>query len=337
MATLTATMPSALDDSLVNKRRGRKSHSFACGYADCGCFGVGELKCSQCCCVFHADCARKAKVVFLNGGQDEVMCAECAVESGVRAPDDLGEASNNYVQPSAGDMPVTDLQSLSASLHQGFRNIDCKLMDIGKKLLDFNTQVSNNRADIASIRTDVQALDSRIRAVEALTSALNMPSSSTSSSPGSLVNAAARTPAGQVNDLASELQDRMYRSNNVMLYNLQPSSDTTDVVLVQNALERIHNINVQAISTRRFTKPTRPNMPPPVIVRFSSREEVGRVLRNWKCLPDGLRVSPDHTKAQREQYNSLRREAALHNAAHPSDLRVVRFVNGVPTMQSQKN
>lgn len=357
-----------LDDSFVNKSRARKSHALACDFSECECFGMGRLKCSLCSACFHDDCARRAGCMFLDGPQEEVICGDCAATggaqgtvaaevqvaaetakslsirtavvagtqgaAGLRDAEDEADQLTTVEPPEV--QPANDVQSLAETLNRSFEKIDATLADIGKTLVDFNVQVCSNKADISLIRADMQAFDARLRAAEASSSAngaaaplstvQSVMSSDTSSFP----------LAGNTTDLASELQDRMYRSSNLMLYNLQASADVGDVDLVRKVLEPINNINVQAISVRRFTKSSKLNMPPPIIVRFSSREEVGRVLRGWKRLQDGVRVSPDHTKAQRDQYNALKREVTQHNSTHPTDIKMVRFINGVPTVQKQK-
>lgn len=73
-----------LDDTYVSRHMTRKSHTFACDFAECNCFGKGTLKCSQCTSCVHDECARKANCVFLDGFLYELLCGEYAAVNGLQ-------------------------------------------------------------------------------------------------------------------------------------------------------------------------------------------------------------------------------------------------------------
>lgn len=140
-----------------------------------------------------------------------------------------------------------------------------------------------------------------------------------------------------MDDVTAELQDRLSRALNIILYNLPMEDGGDDLNNIRRALSSIKNIDLNNISARRFTKPERIGCPPPVIVRLASTHDVNRVLRNWKLLAHGVQVAADRTRAQREVYSRLRKEADAFNSNSTGSKNRVRYVNGTPTLSISKS
>ena len=121
------------------------------------------------------------------------------------------------------------------------------------------------------------------------------------------------------------------------MYDLPSSSDSSDVDIVRSSFSKINNLNLNNIHVRRFTKPTSKSDIPPIIVRFSSTDEVHRVMKNWNLLPKGVSVSGDLTRTQRDQANQLRSQVPKYNEEHPNSPKIVRFLNGNPSLITKKN
>lgn len=367
-------MQSGSNDSFVSKRRHVKSHSFACDFEDCGCFGMGGLQCQQCSRSFHEECAVKSGCIFVDGDRDRIICDICSFSANSQVPAGASSALGGDTQlPSSsraltGDLEshdlrdpsphdsgnssratsppgidvhqsqdtVREIQKLSEWLKQQLKetqesilknNVSLgetnrSLRSLENKLASYDTRISINSADISCMKTKLDSLADQLSASPPAPGAAAMCDSSGAS----------------VEVVASELQDRIRRSVNIMVYNLSPSVEQSDPDRVRAALGRIENLNLSNISVRRFSKPTRANAPPPVLVRMSSSEEASRVLRNWKLLPGGVNVTADRTKAQRDLYKKLKEEAVMYNRANPNSSRkVIKYNNGVPFLTNEKN
>ena len=130
--------------------------------------------------------------------------------------------------------------------------------------------------------------------------------------------------------------DRLQRSSNIIIYNLAPQSDTCDKDLVSNCLNNINNINIAEISVKRFKKQSPRSIVPPIIATLSSNVDVKRILKNWKKYPKGIQITPDYTVCQRNLYKSLKEESVIYNRVHPDNQKVVKYINGNPTLIESK-
>lgn len=334
---------------------------------------MGDLRCLQCSRTFHDACARRAGCLFVDGSLDNIRCDVCANSDVLGGLSDASVASRGTNQlPSTSGYPdgasalpvlpdpiqldsgtssrassppgndtsqdsgtTREVQKLSEWLkklmqetkdsilrtNQSLVETNTSLRSLENKLTGYDTRISANTENISDIKTQLENL------------AVQFGSSSLVSSSGTLSQSGT-----SVEVVASELQDRLRRASNIMLYNLPTSNDGSDLVRVKAALSRIDNLNLDNISVRRFSKSTRMNAPPPVLLRMSSTEEASRILRNWKLLPTGLNVSADRTTAQRNLYKKLKDEATVYNRAHPSgNKKFIKYVNGTPILAEGKN
>ena len=60
-------------------------------------------------------------------------------------------------------------------------------------------------------------------------------------------------------------------------------------------------------------------------------------MKNWNLLPKGVSVSGDLTRTQRDQANQLRSQVSKYNEEHPNSPKIVRFLNGNPSLITKKN
>lgn len=185
-------------------------------------------------------------------------------------------------------------------------------------LAGLDGRICQNAQDISAIKAQIDSL------------------TALSSQPSTSSHNASPNAESPLETVAAELQDRLNRSSNILLYNV-PVPEGGDVLHeVRGALNSINGLDLGNISARRFTRPTRNGCHPPIIVRLSSKYDVGTVLRNWKNLPGGIQVAADRTKSQREAYKKLRMEAEVHNRNSTIKKRV-KYVNGSPVLVLQKN
>ena len=71
-------------------------------------------------------------------------------------------------------------------------------------------------------------------------------------------------------------------------------------------------------------------------MKLSSKDEVNRILKNWKKFPEGIQITADYTFQQRTLYKKLKKEALKYNLEHPNNLKSVKYVNGNPTLMDNK-
>lgn len=188
---------------------------------------------------------------------------------------------------------------------------------IQSNLAILDGRVSQNAMDISALKLKLQDLSA----------SPSLPSTSSSQQLSS---------PSPVDTVAAELQDRLRCASNIIMYNLPMSNGGDDLVSVRQALGGITSIDLVNISARRVTKSIRKGSPPPIIVKLSSSDDVGRVLRNWRLIPADIQVAADRTKTQREGYKKLRIEADAFNKRNPGSRKVVKYVNGLPVLSMEK-
>ncbi|OXU26119.1 hypothetical protein TSAR_000129 [Trichomalopsis sarcophagae] len=271
-------MTTLLDDSNVSKRRCGRSHFSACDLENCQCFGTPSWICIT--------CNLLTKFNTLDYAQEKLICYICA-------PAISNVASHETVSPVkklsgavAGDVQSVNIsEEFKKALQINCADIKSSLAAIDFKLTDFNTRISENNSSISEIRLEITILQSRMQAVEDLA----RESPNNPASPQSTV------------DLTSELQDRMSRFCNMMIYN----------VPVRQCLARISNLNLSNLTVRRFAKPSARSNVPRVLARFGSQFEAQRVINNRKFISDGVEAAADRIQYQKELFERLRAEVLL--------------------------
>ena len=136
-----------------------------------------------------------------------------------------------------------------------------------------------------------------------------------------------------IDSIANELQERLSRSTNILIFNLdEENGSETDFNRVLQILVNacVNNRNFQV---RRIGRAAR-DRPCALVVQISSRQEVLQVLRNRRAIPAHLSISEDRTRDQRASLNEMRRQIQEHNRAHPNNLWRIKYVNGAPTIVS---
>ena len=139
-----------------------------------------------------------------------------------------------------------------------------------------------------------------------------------------------------IDQIAGELQERLNRSLNIILFNLQ---DRSDVNYDQQQVTEILNsvgINSTNIRIRRIGRAVR-ERPRAIVITLSSRAEVLQVLRNRRNIPADPSVSEDRTRNQRDTLAALRLRVRDHNSTHPDDQWRIKFVNNSPVIISVKD
>ena len=144
-----------------------------------------------------------------------------------------------------------------------------------------------------------------------------------------------RNSPQQIKSLAREIQERMARLINLVVYNLLEVDENTDSDQTRVA-EILRNSGIMNPNppARRVGRATN-GRPRALIVTLFSRTEVLQVLRNLQALPRDISISEDRTKQEREIYNELRQQVQQHNNEHPNEPWHLKYVHGLSTLSAQ--
>lgn len=69
---------------------------------------------------------------------------------------------------------------------------------------------------------------------------------------------------------------------------------------------------------------------------MDNRSDVIAVLKNWKKLPEDIKVSSDLTPLQRKTYKNLKAQAYEWNLKNPNSRKTVIYIKGNPTLVTEK-
>lgn len=181
---------------------------------------------------------------------------------------------------------------------------------IGRRITAIETKVDGF---ITNVTSTVDQLESRVTVLEDTASQIN------------------------ISNLTSEINERLYRTKNLIMHGVtdlpEESLENTQLTYlehVQYILSNVPAINLAGISFHRMRVSRTPGVPLPLLIRFTSPDEVLRVLRNKHALPAGITASADRTKHQREELRAAIAEVEKHNLANPDNKKVVKYVNGEP-------
>ena len=146
-------------------------------------------------------------------------------------------------------------------------------------------------------------------------------------------------PNVNIDNLAFEIQDRLARSRNIILYGvneMQGASQQSDSEQVATILSRVPGLDLSNIVTRRLGKLVAGGKPRPLLVRLISADEVRRILRNRHCLPRGVSASSDKTTSERDYLKALIYEVTRLNESDPTNKKKIKYINGTPTIVDDK-
>lgn len=130
----------------------------------------------------------------------------------------------------------------------------------------------------------------------------------------------------------TEMNDRNKRSMNVLFFNVAEQVDGNDKDLIIKALSdiKIDTIIAQG-KMKRLGKKTENNSRP-ILFRLDHRSDVINILKNWKKVKNGVKVSSDLTPLQKSMYKKLKDDAKKWNSTNQDHKKIVIFVKGDPTL-----
>ncbi|KAJ8665615.1 hypothetical protein QAD02_007277 [Eretmocerus hayati] len=130
-------------------------------------------------------------------------------------------------------------------------------------------------------------------------------------------------------EIINELQDRIQRSRNIILFNVLEVKAHVDSELAKRILKDIP-VSTSNITTKRIGQ-AKEGAVRPLIITMNSTSDAHLVIKNKNKLDKKIKVSLDKTKSQREQYTAVVDELKKKLDEGESDL-VVRYINNKPTV-----
>ena len=246
---------------------------------------------------------------------------------------DINSINSNTVQPPNGRTNIS-FQQLSEFFSAEFDRKNERILSRIDSLAAQMSVITERTEAITQLTSQVSNIETRVANLENIETRV---SNLENANDGAAAAAALPQVNVNINDLASELQDRFFRARNLFIYGLpvDASNSQRDFQQVSQLLSAIPGISLNGMSVRRLPS-TRQNGPGPVVARLPSQDEVIRVLRNRRLLPPAITPRADRTEAERAHLRSVSAEIEQHNAAHPDDQKKLVYVRGVPTAVPKK-
>lgn len=146
-------------------------------------------------------------------------------------------------------------------------------------------------------------------------------------------------------NIVSEMEERISRAHNVIIYNVEESSSPELAQRIRNDKDSVTNllsqvgVNCNVIKVVRLGKTRAPNgsKPRPLKLIFPDINTAKEVLRNKnKILNTVYRISNDFTPMQRDHMKQLRLELSNRISKGEQNL-TIKYFRGVPKIISSKN
>ena len=138
-----------------------------------------------------------------------------------------------------------------------------------------------------------------------------------------------------IDTLEQEIQDRVCKMNNILLYKVpepNPGQNyvTADAELVTGILSKIKSISFHISSVKRVGRPNA-DVFRPLVITLRSRHDVFRVLSAQDKLSYGVKAATDKTEKQRETLRNLHKLVKENNAASDVEYKV-KYVKNIPKL-----
>lgn len=146
----------------------------------------------------------------------------------------------------------------------------------------------------------------------------------------------------------NEVQDRLSRANNIIMFNAPESvsqdynvRNDEDLCLVKAFISKVSDVTTDEIEAFRLGKPNDANKKPrPIKVKLNSSLDAVKVLKNkykTRNLDSPIRIAADSTPMQRDILKNVKLELERRISNGEKDI-TIRYVKGVPTIvQTSKN
>lgn len=151
--------------------------------------------------------------------------------------------------------------------------------------------------------------------------------------------------SANADSIISEISDRKYRENNILIYNVPEQIKSVendlqrdyDLKQVLDILKNINNINTKLdLKNVKRLGVFNADKVRPILVKFDTRSDATNVITHWRLVPKSVYISYDLTKFQRDRFNLLKNQAKVFNSDEANkknnNIQFVRFHNGNPVL-----
>ncbi|KAJ3652304.1 hypothetical protein Zmor_018282 [Zophobas morio] len=143
-------------------------------------------------------------------------------------------------------------------------------------------------------------------------------------------------------EIFAEINDRLHRSKNVIVYNLSEfqSDDLNtrinkDKESVSNILNSM-NLPLYEFKSIRLGTAKQNSKPRPLKLIFKNANEAMEVLKDRRKAPNDIKLNYDQTILQREKYKMVRQELQTRLSNGEQNL-AIRYIRGEPKIISKSN
>lgn len=190
------------------------------------------------------------------------------------------------------------------------------------KLSDLSNKADENARKITDLANEIASYKEEVRKLRnELSDAMNQIS-------------------GNREDVIAEINNRYKRLKNILFFNIPENFDvnnpTSDFYTMKNILSVFNkdelklSTNLDNLVARRIGNIV-PNKIRPLCVTFNSRDDVLKIISNYKLLPN-YSFKTDKTDIQRQYLKTLTDEKNKHNSLNPNDPLVIKYRNEVPML-----
>lgn len=242
--------------------------------------------------------------------------------------------------PSELSSLLRELRSLTAALRTHIEHSDKNFLELRTQLNTYGDRIELNRKAVEEANLYAAKMDQRLTQIEgnlqntALQESLlthNDRQLDAPQCPDSEQTQFALRDEAAVNQLAAEIEDRLSRSRNVVLFNVREEGGNgpSDVDTTTRLLSKMEEVCTQNISVRRIGNVHVGEEPRPLLVTLKSQGDVFKVIGQRDKLPLSVSVAPDRTRAQRDLWRKAKDKADAYNAVCPDKV-MVKYIDGVP-------
>lgn len=176
---------------------------------------------------------------------------------------------------------------------------------------NLNEKVSDNVKISSANKDNITELSNKIKTLEAEIASLK--------SGAQLENIS--------DNVISEIQNRLNKMNNIILYGVEEEKTSNDFGFVFNL---IHNIAPCCIVDCHRIGETVNDKPRPIRVEIKNKNQVINIIKNRNKLPENYAIMMDKTKKQRAHLHQLKEQIEEHNHKFPTHMKTISYTRGFP-------
>lgn len=256
-----------------------------------------------------------------------------------------GEASaskNKPVVPSSerkrksvdGDVSINDVINIDTKLKQNLSSLHHSIKDVKEEMMSQNRNIITKMNDLTS---KLSIIDELVAENILLRERINNLEKKIDN-----LESTKKLDVSEMNSIASEIEERSLRKNNVIVCNVEESSLAERSEIINDDRMKVYNFlkgadsSISLSDLRCFRLGKRNNKPRPIKVVLRSPIQVAEVMKNKMNLSSNHRIYRDQTVIQRNQYIQLKEELSIRTRKGERNL-LIKFIKGCPKIVTSNN